>query len=115
MRKIFIALAIIGILFVGFWQLNNQALPDTQNVEKQLLSTFSYGGQNGKDALVLLKEKTKVEQDNSGLVVSIKSRKADVAKKEYWAFYVNGRLSSVGPAEYQTKDGDKILWKIEKF
>ena len=76
---------------------------------------FVYKGQNGLDALTLLKNKVKVEQDNSELVVSINSRKADNAKHEYWAFYVNDKLATVGPASYQTSDLDIITWKIDKY
>lgn len=78
-------------------------------------TTFSYKGQTGKDALTLLKTKTPINQDKSGLVVSINDRQADNTKHEYWAFYVNGKYASVGPASYQTKNTDVILWKIEKY
>lgn len=77
--------------------------------------TFFYTGQAGKDALSLLKEQTMVEQDKSGLVISINGRKADSAKREYWAFYVNEGLAPVGPAEYKTKEEDKLGWKIEQY
>ncbi|MBI2034714.1 MAG: DUF4430 domain-containing protein [Candidatus Levybacteria bacterium] len=77
--------------------------------------TFSYAGKNGADALTLLKEKAAVEQDASGLVISINNRKADSGNREYWAFYVNGALAPVGPADYKTKDTDKIEWKIETY
>lgn len=76
---------------------------------------FSYQGMEGKNALTLLKEKAEVEQDSSGLVVSINGRKAESSKREYWAFYVNGELAPVGPADYKTKERDKIEWKIEKY
>lgn len=79
------------------------------------LHMFTYNGKTGKDALSLLKEKTTVAQDTSGLVISINNRKADASKKEYWSFYVNGKMSSVGPAEYQTKNTDTIEWKIETY
>ena len=36
-------------------------------------------------------------------------------KKEYWAFYINGKMAEVGAGSYQLKDGDKIEWKIEKY
>jgi len=36
-------------------------------------------------------------------------------KKEFWAFYVNGKQSTVGAGGYQLKNGDKIEWKIEKL
>lgn len=75
----------------------------------------SYAGKTGKDALTLLKEKAAVEQDKSGMVVSINHQKADGKKKEYWAFYVNGKLAEVGAGDYQTKDTDRIEWKIDSF
>jgi hypothetical protein len=76
---------------------------------------FSYPGQEGKDALTLLKQKTTVSQNTSGLVTMINERKADESKHEYWAFYVNGKYAQVGPAQYKTKNSDKIEWKIEKY
>lgn len=76
---------------------------------------FSYQGQEGKNALTILKEKTAIEQDGSSLVIAINGRKAASAKREYWAFYVNGKMAEVGPADYQTKNEDNIEWKIEKY
>ena len=76
---------------------------------------FSYKGEEGKDALTILKEKTKIEQSSSGLVVSISKRKADDSKHEFWGFYVNGKMAEVGPADYQTKKGDQIEWRIQKY
>lgn len=77
--------------------------------------TFFYKGRVGKNALELLKVYADVEQDRSGLVVSIKGRASDNAKREYWAFYVNGKMAQVGPADYVTKNNDVIEWKIEKY
>lgn len=77
--------------------------------------TFTYEGREGVDALTILKEKTAVEQSSSGLVSSINGRKAEESKQEFWAFYVNGKMAEVGPAEYMTKDGDKVEWKIETY
>lgn len=89
--------------------------PQTQTPTIVLSNYVSYKGKTGKNALQLLKEKATVEQDSSGLVVAINGRSANLSKNEYWAFYVNGKLSTVGPAEYQTKDEDSIEWKIENF
>ena len=36
-------------------------------------------------------------------------------KKEFWAFYINDKLSTVGAGNYQLRNGDKIEWKIEKY
>lgn len=78
-------------------------------------STFSYKGKNGVDALTLLKENAMITQDKSGLVIEIDNKQADSKKREYWAFYVNGKLAPVGPADYKTKDTDLIKWTIEKY
>lgn len=94
-----------------------QAVKQTTVVSKvEKADTFSYKGEEGKDALFLLKQSAKsVEQNGTGLVIAINNRKADDIKKEYWAFYVNGKMAGVGPADYKTKDGDRIEWKIEHY
>lgn len=80
-----------------------------------LSNYLSYKGKTGKNALVLLKENATVEQDSSGLVVAINGRRAELARNEYWGFYVNGQLANVGPSDYQTRDEDMIEWKIENY
>ena len=35
--------------------------------------------------------------------------------REFWAFYINGKMSKVGAGSYKLKDGDKIEWKVEKY
>lgn len=80
-----------------------------------LVDYVKYKGKTGKTALELLKEQAPVEEASSGLVVAINGRKADNTQSEYWGFYVNGKLASVGPFEYKTNDGDIIEWKIEKY
>ncbi len=91
---------------------NQQQSSTTVDKAKESLS---YKGEEGKDALTLLKVKAKIEQDKSGLVISINGRKANSSVHEYWAFYVNRKLAPVGPADYKTKDVDTIEWKIEKY
>jgi hypothetical protein len=79
----------------------------------------SYAGVEGKTALELLKEKdpnmvTKGEGANA-YVTTINGYTAKDAKKEYWAFYVDGKLSDTGAGAYTTKAGDKIEWKIATY
>ncbi len=93
----------------------NNPTPTIVSERKTQDQTVTYKGEEGKDALTLLKEFAKVEQGPSGLVTSINSRLAEDKNKEFWAFYVNGKMSEVGPADYQTKDEDKIEWKIETY
>jgi hypothetical protein len=81
--------------------------------------TVSYEGVEGQTALDLLKAKdasvvTKGEGANA-YVTTINGYTASDAKKEYWAFYVNGKLSDVGAGSYVTKAGDKIDWKIATY
>lgn len=115
---IFAIAVLMGNIALGLflWQRTNvSSSPEATSVTKQQSERLSYKGEKEKDAFTLLKEKATVEQDTSGLVVSINDQRADVAKREYWAFYVNGKLASVGPADYQTKDGDRIEWKIDRY
>ena len=96
----------------------NVAIPSPSPIsaEKQHAeSSFSYAGEDGKDALTLLQEKTTIEQEDSGLVSSINGRMAEAKKREFWSFYINGKMSQVGPAEYITKNGDTIEWRIETY
>ena len=79
------------------------------------ISNVSYIGETGKDALTLLKEHASIVQDGAGVGLAINGKKADAKKHEYWAFTVNNKLAPVGPAEYQTKNSDKIVWEIETY
>lgn len=77
---------------------------------------YTYKGRNGKTAYQLLEnEHAWTEVNSSGLLTAINFRKADEKKKEFWAFYVNGKMAQVGPWDYKTKNGDIIEWKIEKY
>lgn len=80
-----------------------------------VIPQVSYKGVEGKDALTLLKEKSSVTQNSSGLVTSINGYQARDKEHEYWAFYINKKLATVGPADYQTQEGDMFEWKIEKY
>ena len=108
---------IVALLLPSFSgkQITFKAIPTPTVAIRSEVTSLTYKGAAGKDALTILKEKAKIEQDKSGLVVSINGRKADNAKHEYWAFYVNNTMAEVGPADYQTKDTDTISWKIEKY
>lgn len=77
--------------------------------------SLSYKGENGKDALTLLKDHATVVLDSSGMVSGINGRVADGKKHEYWAFLINAKMAQVGAADYQTKTGDVIQWKIETY
>lgn len=75
--------------------------------------TISYDGQSPQTALELLKTKVQVETKDTSYgpqIMAINGIKA--TDKEFWLFSVNGQPASVGAHQYQTKDGDKIEWKL---
>ena len=115
MKKVLI---IVIIIFAAFFTLGlNDKCKEATNVQTELSANtkISYKGEIGKDALTILKQKLLVSQDNSGMINVIAGKKADTTKREYWAFYVNGKMANVGPADYKTKNTDLIEWKIEKY
>lgn len=98
--------------------LSRQGQEKQQESNSQLViqnDTVTYSGKDGVDALSLLKEQALVKQDPSGLVIEINNRGANTNKKEFWAFYINGKLASIGPSEYKTRKTDRIVWKIDSF
>jgi hypothetical protein len=117
-KKVIIIIAAV-VLFglAGVFAVTNAPTKTGEPVSQTQVKseTFTYEGKKGQDALTLLKAKTTVEQNASGLVVSINGRKADDKKHEFWAFYVNGKMAEVGSADYVTQDADKIEWKIDTY
>ncbi len=122
-NKKILALGVLGVAVVACLTFFLPNKPTTAPVISPTISvqqeaqveSITYKGEAGKDALTLLKEKATLEQDKSGLIISINGRKADNSKHEYWAFYVNGKSAAVGPADYQTQSTDTIQWKIDKY
>ncbi len=107
-----LVLTVTGVVITN---VKNKPVSGQLIVAAKTTDAFSYKGENGKNALIILKKMAKVEQGSSGLVTSINGRLALSLKREFWAFYVNGKMANVGPAEYNTKDQDLIKWQIEKY
>lgn len=95
---------------------NNQAgleaqskLPDSSEIK--------YQGEDGKNALELLKAKYTVEVTSFGdlgeFVKSINGVSPD--SSHFWSFYVNGSQSQVGAQTYITKSSDTVEWKLEEI
>jgi len=116
----FLLIMIIGVMLSFSPRNKLQSTQANQEVSKYSQTApeknyFAYQGKTGKDALTILKELATIEQDRSGLVVGINSRKADTSKREYWSFYTNGQPAQVGPADYQTTDKEFIEWRIQTY
>lgn len=116
---IFAAIVVIaaGLLI---WKIadNNSKDNQSSNQTSALIpeqKQISYEGVAGQNALVLLKQKYRVQTKQykgiGELVTSIDGVQAD--SKHFWSFYVNGKPATVGAGAYTTKNGDKITWKLE--
>lgn len=83
------------------------------------VAEWSYEGQDGRTALELLLESDpSAEVSGEGemaYVTSIAGRAADDAKKEFWALYVDGEMSTVGAGSLVTTTGQEITWKLETY
>jgi hypothetical protein len=115
-----ILILLFGAVVLIFSQIKPSHAPiQSPSVQKENRESdvITYAGTEGKTAqqLLLEKEKGKVDFDRSGMIIRINNLSADTVKHEYWAFYINGKMSSEGAATYVTKDTDKIEWKIEKY
>ena len=118
MRKILFFTATLVLIVLSIYGLNlkkKETVSQIVTVSPVVMRSFSYKGEAGKSALDILKQKFEVKEDRSGMVASIGEKTADSAKHEYWAFYVNGKLSDVGAGDYKTKNTDLIEWKVEKY
>lgn len=81
---------------------------------QQQLTDIKYNGQNGIDALTLLKKHAKVQAKHysfGDLVTSINGSAGNGPK--YWTFYINGKEAQVGAGSYITKNQDKLEWKLQ--
>ena len=84
---------------------------------KPVENVIKYDGQEGKNALELLKVGNKVETKSFGsageFVESINGIKPDT--QHFWKFFINGKSASVGAGNYVTKSSDVLEWKLDKI
>ena len=77
----------------------------------------TYDGVAGETALATLKSLTDVQVEDSAygeFVISIGVVSAD-SSKNFWGFYVNGDMASVGAGDYVAKEGDQIEWQLTEL
>jgi uncharacterized protein DUF4430 len=87
-----------------------QVVANAQHQTVQL----SYKGQNGVDALTLLKKHAAVQTKHYSFGDFVTAINGSVGNgPKYWTFYVNGKESNVGASSYSTKNGDTITWKLQ--
>lgn len=129
-----VVLALIGSLFtvqsfftdrspVAKEQITNKSIHYSQKIsmpsgQKKEFNNLSADRKNNLTALKALKDVVAVQTNGEGInafITSIDNRKADDAKKEFWAFYVNGKQAELGAGSYVIKNNDTIEWKIETY
>jgi hypothetical protein len=112
---IVVVIAAIGVVYAFTRKpVNAPTTSTTQTAQNQ---SVSYEGQDGRNALDLLKVFHDVETKDTAYgaqVMGIDGNHPDESNS-YWAFYVNGKLADKGADQYVTKNGDQIEWKVEKF
>lgn len=129
MKKILLFVLFILVIFSGHFfyqnkfQSTNKSAIQQKNIVVYLKITAKkdFTRQNvslNKTALEFTKNIAKVITKGEGVnayVIEINGRLADETKKEFWAFYINGKTAEVGAGSYKLKDGDKIEWKLETY
>jgi len=126
--KFFVLVLIVLTILVGYSFYKTRLLSTEKSITQQTLTVYlKIPGQkdfikqeiiSGKTALDLTKEKANIKTKGEGTnayVTEINSLEALNSKKEYWAFYINGKMAEVGAGSYKLKNNDKIEWKIEKY
>jgi hypothetical protein len=123
--KTIILSVVLGMVFIGAGAVaiatidagdNTQTKTNNHQVSPPSTKTtyISYIGEEGTDALTLLKKQVIVKTkhyDFGDLVTSINNTEGSGPK--YWTLYVNGKMSEVGASSYVTTDSDKIEWKLQ--
>lgn len=113
MKRFALFFVSIALIMLGAGCQKQAATVQNVNSCVATAGSINYPGQEGKNALELLQVKYQVDVSSEGFVNAIDGRKPGA--KEYWAFYVNCQSASVGAADYQTKAGDLIEWRLEAF
>jgi hypothetical protein len=112
---IVIIIAVIGVVYA--FSRTPESVPATAQESQQAGSAISYDGQDGRNALDLLKVFHQVETKDTSFgpqVMGIDGNHPDESNS-YWAFYVNGKLADKGADQYVTSNNDKVEWKVEHF
>lgn len=130
-----ILLAVL-LLAAASWFVFGKSLLDSRNLNQSVkkitvgqsitgknteANFISYQVEIGKTALDLLRKNTEVQTKGEGINAYVTQINGypDLRRmsllKEFWAFYVNGKMGEVGAGSYELKQGDKIEWKIENY
>jgi hypothetical protein len=114
-------------LWVNFWKLKKFECANPYKVIKTELKinfknqqTIIYPAIESPDNWTALDQlvntvSNKINGKGDNAFVSEINNYSTENKKEFWAFYINGKQATVGAGSYQLRNNDKIEWKIEKY
>lgn len=118
--KIKLSFFIIGVTFlvaaggsVIALYASSYAVHTETNAAHQLVQ-ISYRGQDGTDALTLLRQHADVQVKHysfGDMVVVINNMVGNGPK--YWTFYINGKEAAIGAGAYSTKSTDTLMWRLQ--
>ncbi len=122
-HRIVFSSAIIFLIILGVFSFavvkhaayTDESITSFSTRSVQQTNILTYKGKNGIDALTLLKQTASITQNQSGFVIAINNRVANASHREYWEFFINGKLATVGPASYLTKNNDILSWKLARY
>lgn len=114
-KTVWIAL-VVAVLAIGGIVAATKDRSTNSSATTEQSTTVSYQGEDGKNALELLKANATVETTTDPslgeYVTAINGVKSGTDGK-YWIYRINGAPGSVGAGEYQTSASDTIEWKME--
>jgi len=116
MKRFWLWLGLIACALIPAYPLPSFAIPlapQKQPPARTERLVISYAGEDGKTVLELLKQKAKVKTETFSfgeLVVEINGVRSGNGYN--FLYYVNGGTVKTGAANYATKAGEKIEWKL---
>lgn len=116
MNKTVWIVLVVAVLAIGGIVVNTRDRSTNSDTGAEQQTTVSYQGEDGKNALELLKAKAAVETTTDpslGEYVTSVNGVASGTDGKYWLYYVNGQPAAVGADTYQTTAADTIEWKLE--
>ena len=108
-----VIIIVVGVS-IGVYSHDHSANVHTITNAQHQITQISYRGQNGIDALTLLKEHATIQTKKYSFgyfVASIDGVTGNGPK--FWTLYVNNKESSVGGNSYISKNSDTITWKLQ--
>ncbi|GAB2574302.1 DUF4430 domain-containing protein [Gracilibacillus alcaliphilus] len=92
------------------------SLTITDQTTDTVIGDEEYTVEEGTDLLTVIEENyDQVEVTDDGFLTSIEGHQQDVDNNIYWLYQVNGEDGTVGMAEYEAREQDKISINLQSL